>query len=367
MRVAISGIRNVSRQDLVVIEGVISEVLADRPSEMIFGGARGTDTVALAAACAVLQGQSPPALTVIVPKRIRDQPQSAQDWIRECADEVIELQASRLNTEAYRRRNRELVSRADLLIAFWDGESTGTRMTIGLAEDAGIAVDVIPLMGDSGPTMLSGGGRLGAKGTAKRDSPWPHWSFPPTSEVGMPIVAFGLYMAAAEGLDRLSQFVRAMKGDMVSPDETRYWANVIAQTIDADPKLREAKAIIPIPRRKPGIPNDMAELVRIISAETGMLDGTDMLVRVEEPGGGELRAHRERFTSEEHQRTMSVDLEHPVEDRLEPGANVILMDNVVTYGSTMEGARRAWLRDIPEVEPTGLSLLSSGDYSVTNG
>lgn len=362
MRVAISGIRNVSRRDLVVIENAISRVLADRPSEIIFGGARGTDTVALAAACAVLQGKRPPKLVVVVPKRVRDQPISAQDWIRECADEVVELQAARLNTEAYRRRNKQMVSRADLLLAFWDGRSTGTRMTIGLAEDAGIPVEIIPLAGESGArSSLHGVG----SGPTKRDSPWPHWSFRPTPTVGMPMVAFGFYMAAAEGLDRLSQFVRATKGGMVSPKETRYWANVVAQTIEANPELREAKAIVPIPRRRPGAPNDMAQFIQIVSSETGKLNGTDLLVRVEEPGGGELRAYRERFTPEEHQRTMAVDLEHLVADRLEPGSRVILLDNVVTYGGTLEGARQAWLRDVPEVEPTGVTLLSSGDYSVT--
>jgi predicted Rossmann fold nucleotide-binding protein DprA/Smf involved in DNA uptake len=148
-RVAISGIRDVSRRDLPVIEDRIAEILSERPDQMLFGGARGTDTVALAAAYAALAGVRPPRLIVIVPKRLRDQPIEAQKCARECADEIIELQASRLSTEAYRRRNKELVSRADVLVAFWDGNSGGTGMTIALAEEAGVPVKIVPLLGQS--------------------------------------------------------------------------------------------------------------------------------------------------------------------------------------------------------------------------
>lgn len=361
MRIAISGIRDVAQRDLPLIESYVGEILSERPDEMLFGGAGGTDTVALAAACATLEGQRPPALTVIVPKRLRDQPIEAQEWAKECADEILELKAQKLDTEAYRRRNRELVSRADALVAFWDGESTGTGMTIGLAHEAGIPVEIVPL-GESA--------RLGAIGSgpnkpiAAFDKPWPHWLYRPTSSVGMPVVTLGLYMSAIEGLDRLTQFIRATKAGTVRADETKYWADIAANVISARPELSDALAIIPVPRRIPGRPNDMADFVARVAGETGKLDGTELLFRVEEPIGGELKARRERFPAGEHGRTMAVDPDHPLSRQLPPGAKVILLDNVLTYGGTLEGARQVIERDFPTLEPVGFSVLVSGDYAI---
>jgi hypothetical protein len=360
MRVAISGTREVSREDSPIIEDHMMEVLSERPAEILFGGARGADTIALAAACTALAGVRPPKLVVIVPKRLKDQPVEAQEWARECADEILELQLPRLDTEAYRRRNRELVARADVLVAFWDGRSGGTRMTIGLAEAAGIRVEIVPLLGASPSLGTPASGPFSP--IAAFDAPWPHWLFGPTPSVGMPVVTLGSYMSAVEGLDRLSQFVRATKARTVNPSETRYWAEVAAAVISARPELRDAASIVPMPRRVPGQPNDMAEFVARISAETGKADGTGLLVRVEEPIGGKVRARRERFLAEEHARTMAVDFEHPVAYQLEPGSKVLLLDNVLAFGGTLEGARRTFARDLPGVDLMGFAALVSGDY-----
>lgn len=40
------------------------------------------------------------------------------------------------------KRNKQMVEEADALIAFWDGESTGTLSTINYAKEKGIAVRV---------------------------------------------------------------------------------------------------------------------------------------------------------------------------------------------------------------------------------
>jgi hypothetical protein len=61
---------------------------------------------------------------------------------------------------------------------------------------------------------------------------------------------------------------------------------------------------------------------------------------------------------------MAIDFEHTAADRLEPGSHVILLDNVLTYGGTLEGARLAFLRDLPGLALTGFPLLVSGDYSL---
>jgi len=196
------------------------------------------------------------------------------------------------------------------------------------------------------------------------NSPWPHWRFQPTPIVGVPVVTLGYYMSAIEGLDRLSQFVRATKAGTVGSMETNHWASVIASVILARPELNDAVAVIPVPRRVPERPNDMADLAGRVASETGKLDGTDLLIRAQEPSGGEIRARRERFPPEEHARTMAVDFEHPVVDRLEPGSKVILLDNVLTYGGTMEGARRAFVRNLPLIGLVGLAVLVSGDYAI---
>lgn len=40
------------------------------------------------------------------------------------------------------RRNRTMVNEADVVVAFWDGESNGTRHSIKLAMDAGKPLDI---------------------------------------------------------------------------------------------------------------------------------------------------------------------------------------------------------------------------------
>jgi hypothetical protein len=362
MNIAISGVRDLSPYDLPVIEGVISDIIFERPEELFFGGARGTDTVALASACATLEGLRPPKLTVIVPRRLKDQPLEAQEWARECADEIIEIKSARLDTEAYRRRNQALIRRADGLVAFWDGRSGGTGMTIDLARKAGVPVEIIEVLGLS-IEMGTNSGRN--RPITTYIQPWPHCVYAPTSTVAMPVVSLGLYMPAIEGLDRLTQFVRATKAGTVGPIETKYWAGVVSNVISARPELMDAVAIIPVPRRLPYRKNDMTDLVARIAVETGKINGTDLLIRTEEPVGGEFKGGRDRFDASEHARTIAMDLERDSYNRISPGSKVILMDNVLTFGGTLEGARQALIRDLPGIEPIGFSVLVSGDYAVT--
>jgi hypothetical protein len=274
MRIAVSGMRDIVPADYPIIESQIADMLSEHPDEILFGGARGTDTVALAAACAILSGTRPPKLTVIVPKRVKDQPLEAQEWISECADEVVELKAPRLDTQAYWHRNKALISRADGLVAFWDGHSGGTGMTIRLAEQMGKPVHIAFLSGS--PYSLGDASRR-YKALSKYEQPWPHWVFDITPSVQMPVTTLGFYMAAFEGLDRLSQFIRATKAETVSPLETKYWGDVAAGVISSRPELKSATVVIPVPRRIPGRRNDLGILVTRICSETGMLDGTDLL------------------------------------------------------------------------------------------
>ena len=43
---------------------------------------------------------------------------------------------------AYRMRNLEIVNNSDLILAFWDGVSTGTKMTIELAKKAKKSINI---------------------------------------------------------------------------------------------------------------------------------------------------------------------------------------------------------------------------------
>jgi hypothetical protein len=96
-----------------------------------------------------------------------------------------------------------------------------------------------------------------------------------------------------------------------------------------------------------------------------MLDGTDLLLRVEEPVGGETKAGRVRFPSQEHGRTIAVDPEHRMAHLMVSGTRVILLDNVLTLGGSLEGARQALVRDLPGIEPIGFAMLVSGDYAIS--
>ena len=41
-------------------------------------------------------------------------------------------------------RNREIVANADLIVAFWDGESKGTEYTVEFGRKKGVEVQIVP-------------------------------------------------------------------------------------------------------------------------------------------------------------------------------------------------------------------------------
>lgn len=145
MKIAISGTRNISLEDHRAIESSISGIMKPGLTEIFFGGARGADTAALEAAHKLRRPDANPKLTVIVPRKLGDQPRVATKAVERCADSVIELGANLLTGEAYRARNAALIKDADLLLAFWDGKSRGTKMTIDLANKKGIAISIVQL------------------------------------------------------------------------------------------------------------------------------------------------------------------------------------------------------------------------------
>jgi hypothetical protein len=148
LRIAVSGARRLHVEDEPEIaKGIDGAIRRWRPKEMIFGGARGADTEALRAARRVRAGRAWPRLVVVVPGRAGDQPQAARECAEACADEVVEMGLPLNDKSSYLKRNAEILSRADRLLAFWDGAGGGTSWTINEARRRALPVEVVPVMG----------------------------------------------------------------------------------------------------------------------------------------------------------------------------------------------------------------------------
>lgn len=107
MKIAVIGSRGIAEIDF-------SRVAA-RPGDVIVtGGAKGVDSLAEAAALAS-------GLEV----------------------EVIRPDYARHGRAAPHIRNREIVARCDRLVAFWDGESRGTKGTVDHARKQGKPVELV--------------------------------------------------------------------------------------------------------------------------------------------------------------------------------------------------------------------------------
>ena len=107
MKVAVIGSRSITAYPL-------EEIIPAEATEIISGGARGVD--ALARKYAQLHG---------IP----------------CLE--IRPDYARYGKGAPLRRNLEIIARADMVIALWDGKSTGTAYTIARCEAAGKPLKLI--------------------------------------------------------------------------------------------------------------------------------------------------------------------------------------------------------------------------------
>jgi predicted Rossmann-fold nucleotide-binding protein len=103
-RIAVVGSRDYP--DLEAVRQFVRE--QERTTVIISGGARGVDDAAVAEA-----------------RRLR------------MAYEVYPADWTRHGRRAGMIRNAEMVERADAVVAFWDGESRGTKATIEMAKHAG--------------------------------------------------------------------------------------------------------------------------------------------------------------------------------------------------------------------------------------
>lgn len=140
MIVAITANRDITRNDRTTFYMAMHALCVMRPEEIIFGGARGGDTVALE--FAAFHRLSPTRLVVIVPDVVTAQPDDAQSAIRLYADEVVELRNKITRADdfaAFKTRNAAMIDRAmeandGRLLGFWNGDKrSGTYSCLAYA------------------------------------------------------------------------------------------------------------------------------------------------------------------------------------------------------------------------------------------
>ena len=160
--IVITGIRDL---DYPIARGIVvhkmTEVVQGRPLGIVFGGARGVDTLALRAAWLARGGADAmmitPKLVAVVPDSVDRQPRTAAHTIRDCADEVIELHLPIYRAGSFHKRNEHMLllarersdglPQAPLCIGFTDNvdpRSGGTASTMSLARRLVIEVEHVP-------------------------------------------------------------------------------------------------------------------------------------------------------------------------------------------------------------------------------
>ena len=154
--VVITGIRDLHPEDRPIVEQEMARLVTSGSVQVIiFGGARGVDTLALQNARFIRgsrTSQATPILFVIVPATVNDQPRKAREIIVSCADEIMEMRLDPDNPDSYHRRNAKMLDRAlalegstrhVLCLAFWDGKKGGTADCVERAKLRGIPVQVV--------------------------------------------------------------------------------------------------------------------------------------------------------------------------------------------------------------------------------
>jgi hypothetical protein len=128
--IAVTGSRVVSNLGRELIYRTMLEISKDASvKEIRFGGAEGADTIALQAA---LDYRSEAKLVVLLPNRLEDQPVETRS-ITSQADEVIELGRHITSGDgfaSYHLRNDDLISPANLVLAFWNGKDASGTLSV---------------------------------------------------------------------------------------------------------------------------------------------------------------------------------------------------------------------------------------------
>lgn len=341
--VAITGIRALAPESVPDVELEIIELLSEGPAEIRFGGALGTDTAALLSAALARGRRPPPRLVVYVPFDAGSQPYGARQAFR-YADEVIELNLPR-SKAAYLRRNDAMLDGASLVLAFTDGCKTGgTAYTVRKAKALKIQV------------RLVGVARVEPEASAEEQA----------IAVRAPMVAdtyvLAPYVSAKTGPDPTSDAVRDLKAGKATEAQIEMLARAVAQAIEDTPALRSIDGIVAMPRRSPGRPSDLWPVVLRASRMVHLTPLPDWLVRVREPKMGEsYLLGRRRFPAEEHASTMAAGGKATAwRNVVWSPSRVLVLDNVLTTGATLNGAYEAIRRDTG-ADPVGMAILFSAE------
>lgn len=116
LKVAVIGSRSLTDYD--VVEEAM-EPYRNRAGMIVSGGARGTDRL-------------------------------AEEWAKENEVEtLIFLPDPAHGRGGYRIRNEKIVESADMVVAFWDGKSRGTKMVIEMCKDLGVPVEIVKISSDT--------------------------------------------------------------------------------------------------------------------------------------------------------------------------------------------------------------------------
>ena len=329
MIIAVTGIRDLSEDSRPAVESASIEA-ASEATEMRFGGATGSDTVSLEAA-----GDGLASCVVVVPDRVSKQPSGARSVIRKYADSVVEMRRPDFpSATAYYARNAALLEGADRLLAFTDGsESGGTWWTMKRADSLGIPIDIVYVLKSysENPRAIR-------------------------SSIDLEPSRPTFVMAKYDRSNWRTEIVLALKAlEKTRIKDMQKLVRELKRQIEQEPSMDSAESIVVTPRRLPGRRSDLAPIASMLAEATGKKYVPDWLIRTEEPvDGRQFLAGRMRFPSEEHARTMRV-------SRAERPRSVVVLDNVLTTGGSLEGSYRAIARDAPDVKVVGLSILYSPD------
>lgn len=140
----VSGHRDLVDGDEDIIHKAMAEFIGYGEFDYImFGGARGADTVALM--CALDLRKAPLRLVVVVPDTLAVQPRDT--WgASQHADRVIELGHAITSADRFwslHHRNEfmiDWVAPDGRLLAFWNGMKSGTANAVHYAQDMGVEV-----------------------------------------------------------------------------------------------------------------------------------------------------------------------------------------------------------------------------------
>lgn len=148
--ITVTGTRAVTSADHPRVETLFGEHLgpfARDDAHFYLGGAAGIDTLALQ----WLARRTAASFTVVVPCHLRQQPPEAVEEVGRWRESgrltaVVELGAARLDTAAYHARNRWMVDRSRLVVAFPRdlAAAGGTWFTTEYGRQRGLGVHIAP-------------------------------------------------------------------------------------------------------------------------------------------------------------------------------------------------------------------------------